>query len=574
MKNKISFLYIPLGLLAICLFALLPLFHFGFFTIHDDEQIARLQQMYVILSQGQIPPRWVPDLGFGFGYPLFIFYPPLVYYVGALFHLIGFSFINATKLVIGLGFILSAATMFVWVKKHYGNLAALFAAILYTYAPYHSVDIYVRGALSEFFSWIWIPAIFWSMDMLFEKFEKKYIMLFAVFYALLMLSHTLVMLQFAPIFGIYAIFLFFGKRKEIRKKLISLSIALLLGLGLSAYFWIPSLVEKGYTMVDSILTTQLANYAIHFVCPIQLWSGPWGYGGSVAGCVDGLSFQLGKIQAIVAGLGILLSLFFVIKKKRYVPSAVAFIFLFSLFMTLPYSKFIWDSVKPFWYIQFPWRYLLFTSVASAFLGGFILYVVQKKFGFYGAVGLAILLSALAVFQVRNYFQPQTYLPVSDSYYTSKEAIQWHVSGLSYEYVPKEVATRLSPLNTTELAITRAELPKASFSIVSGKMQVKEEENISQLKKYAVNVYNTKTSQAVLQINTYNFPGWKVYANGKLITQRLKNRLDVIRFQLPPGAYRITVEFTDTPIRLFAVVISSISVFLLLGLLVWRKTYKI
>ena len=62
---------ISVGIFAICLFALLPLFHAGFFTIHDDEQIGRLQQMFLVISQGQIPPRWMPDLGFGFGVLLY-----------------------------------------------------------------------------------------------------------------------------------------------------------------------------------------------------------------------------------------------------------------------------------------------------------------------------------------------------------------------------------------------------------------------------------------------------------------------------------------------------------------------
>lgn len=574
MKNKIALITIFLILFVVCLFALLPLFHVGFFTIHDDEQIGRLQQMFLVLSQGQIPPRWIPDLGFGYGYPLFNFYPPLVYYVGSLFHVIGFSYINATKMVIALGFLLSAATMYMWVKKQYGVIAGLFAAFLYTYAPYHSVDIYVRGALSEFFSWIFIPAIFWSMDQLFETNKKKYIVLFAIFYALLMLSHTLVMLQFAPIFGIYALFLLFSNRKDIKRKIISLSFALLLGLGLSAYFWLPSIAEKSYTMVDSILTTQLANYAIHFVCPIQLWSGPWGYGGSVAGCVDGLSFQLGKIQTIVAALGILFS-FYYVKKKKNLPITVSAVFLFSLFMTLPYSKFIWDKVSPFWYIQFPWRYLLFTAVGSAFLGGVMISFVQKKFGIYSAIGIVLVLSGLAIFQVRNYFQPQKYLPVSDNYYTSKEALQWYVSHLSYEYVPKQVATRLSALDTTKLLIGKSDLPKQSYQPISGSITVHEEENIATLKKYAVTVYNTKTSKgAVLQINTYNFPGWQVMVDGKVVTSRIINPLDLIRFPLSEGNHVVTVQFVNTPIRLFANIVTILSLFTVVGLLFVKKFKKI
>src|SRR5258706_9180913 len=106
MSKIILFVLIPVALFAICLFAIFPLFHTGLFSMHDDEQVARLYEMYLVISNAQIPPRWVPDLGFGFGFPLFNFYPPLVYYLGSLFHLLGFSFITSTKIVMGLGFLL------------------------------------------------------------------------------------------------------------------------------------------------------------------------------------------------------------------------------------------------------------------------------------------------------------------------------------------------------------------------------------------------------------------------------------------------------------------------------------
>lgn len=57
--------------------AIAPLFHKGFFTMHDDQQVVRLYEMDQALAAGQFPARWIANLGFGFGYPLFIFYPPL-----------------------------------------------------------------------------------------------------------------------------------------------------------------------------------------------------------------------------------------------------------------------------------------------------------------------------------------------------------------------------------------------------------------------------------------------------------------------------------------------------------------
>ncbi len=576
MKNRLLiWLLIACGVLAICSFAVIPLFHAGLFTMHDDEQVARLQQMYLVISQGQIPPRWIPDLGFGFGYPLFNFYPPLVYYVGSLIHFLGFSFIDSTKIVFGLGFVLAALAMFLWVRKHYGIIPGLFAAILYTYAPYHSVDSYVRGALSEFFSWIFIPLILLAIDLLIEKKEKKYIVLLGILFGLLMLSHTLVMLQFGPLLLVYLGFLFFQKRNRNFTMLMQLLLGLGLGLGLTAYFWLPSILEKQYTLVDAILTKELASYAIHFVCPIQLWSGIWGYGGSAAGCLDGLSFQIGKVQTIIGSLGVILSILFLFKRRLLVSIGSAVLFLCSIFLVLPYSKFLWDVATPFWYIQFPWRYLLFVAVFSAFLGGFVLFLVQKRFGTVIAIVLGLSLSLVAVFQVRNYFQPQAYRMVTDKDMVSLEELQVHVSGLSYEYVPKEEPTMLSPQKTTELVLpTYGGVDSSSYGYPPSNMKVVEVENKSYLKKYIVRVYNTKLyNSAIFQVNTFIFPGWTVYVDGKEQKKLIDNYFHVIQVELPAGRHEVTVKFNNTPIRVIASGISLVTIGILMTCLFLFKRKK-
>src|SRR5205085_2001923 len=74
--------------------------------------------------------------------------------------------------------------------------------------------------------------------------------------------------------------------------------SVVLAMGVAAYFWIPALLEKKYTMVN-LLVTELAHYSIHFVAPIQFWYSPWGYGGSTFGLNDGLSFQIGKAHLLL-----------------------------------------------------------------------------------------------------------------------------------------------------------------------------------------------------------------------------------------------------------------------------------
>jgi hypothetical protein len=557
--------------------AVISLFHFGFFPMHDDEQIARLQQITIAINNWQIPPRWIPDLGFGYGFPLFNFYPPLIYYLGYLFHLVGFSFISSMKLVMGLGFMLSAFFMFLWTRKHYGVLAGIFAALLYTYVPYHAVDLYVRGAFSEFFSFVWIPAVFWAFDRLSEKKTLGNAILAGIFLSLVIITHNLVFIQFIPFFAVYLIYLLFVERKNIKKVLSLFIFSVVSSIGLTLYFTLPSLLEKQYTLVDKILTGELANYKLYFVCPIQFLNSPWGYGGSIPGCVDGLTFQIGKIQLLVSILALVFIMFFIAFRKTTLfnnlklPIVALILFVFSLFIATSYSENIWNVIQPLSYVQFPWRFLLFTAVFSSFLGGFVIAVLQKYLNKFVLLLVLILLSGACLYSVRLDYKPSSYLSVTDSFYTSKQDLQWRVSRLSYEYVPKGVATKLSDLGTTVLDISEKDLPKKSFEVVFGKMNVNEQTNIPQYKKYAVQVINP----GQFRINTFSFPGWTVLVDGKKVKYNDDNKFKLITVTLAKGDHDVRVVFKNTLVRTIGDLVScgTVLVLMILGIILIIKKKK-
>ena len=117
-------IYLILAVL-ITVIAILPLFHSGFFPIHDDEQIGRLYELNYSLESLHIPPRISQNLGFGYGYPFFNFYPSFVYYVAEIFLVLGFGYIASIKLMIGVGFIFSSVFMYLFSRKYVGDLGGL-----------------------------------------------------------------------------------------------------------------------------------------------------------------------------------------------------------------------------------------------------------------------------------------------------------------------------------------------------------------------------------------------------------------------------------------------------------------
>ena len=89
----------------------------GYFSMHDDMQSIRQMKMDQCLADLQFPCRWSLDLGYGYGYPLFNYYPPLPYLIGQPFLWLGFQYVDVVKIVGVLGFMAAALLCICWEKS-------------------------------------------------------------------------------------------------------------------------------------------------------------------------------------------------------------------------------------------------------------------------------------------------------------------------------------------------------------------------------------------------------------------------------------------------------------------------
>lgn len=568
-KNIVSLAIISFVSVAISLAFLKT----GLYTIHDDQQIARLFLFDQSLFTGQFPPRWVDHLGFGFGYPLFLFYPPFVYIIGEMFHLLGFGFITSTKLVFFSSILFSGIAMYIFAKEHFGKLAGLVGAIFYILAPYRALDIYVRGALAESFSFVWLPLILWSFYKLEKTKNNIYILLSSTFLALLMITHNLVFLPFALILSTYLFFQIILSTHKVKSVLLYL-FSIVFALCLSAFFWIPSILEKKYTLVDQILLTELADFKIHFVYPQQLWNWPWGFGGSARGLIDGISFKIGKIHTITSFAAFLLSLFMLVNNKfkpnkKILLVVISFLlFLFSAIMTTFYSEFIWYLIPQLAYLQFPWRFLIFTSVFSSLLAAAFIYQLKLPILRLIVSGIFFLLLIIPNFKL---FKPQFYRQnLTDQKATSEHELNWFVSSSSFEYIPKGIELHKSNLGTSFPNITENDIPKTKIESIGSPATI----NILESNPGKLLFTTNSQSATTLKVNVFNFPGWQAKIDGQKTEISDDNKLKLITLNISEGAHQISLEFKNTKNRTFANTISLFSLLLLLVLTIkkWMKQF--
>lgn len=403
--------------LLLSFWAIKPLFTPGFFPIHDDTQVARVFEMGKALKSGMFPVRWVADLGYGYGYPIFNFYAPLAYYFGGFLTLAGFDALLATKIMIGIGVVLAGIFMYFLARNLWGEIGGVVTAIFYMYAPYHAVNIYVRGAIGELWGYAFLPLVFYGL--------WKFPLIGSIGFAGVILSHNLTALMAMPFLVIFA--LFHSKRYTLY--------AIFLGLLLSAFYWLPALFEMKYTNVTSQIGGG-ANFRDHFVCIQQLWDSPWGFGGSIKGCLDGLSFKIGKLHIITSIFSFLMALFFIRRIVWFLFGG----FLISIFLMTEISKDLWEAIPLMAFLQYPWRFLLLASFFSSVLAGSLAWLIREQKLRYTYVGTILLL--LLFFNIKL-FQPQTILHKTYLDYTNEYALKWTASKISDEYLPVNVKLPIS-----------------------------------------------------------------------------------------------------------------------------------
>jgi len=244
-------------LLLLALFSIFitwPLFLPGYFPHHDDLQVMRILEMRKCFEDGQIPCRWIPDMGLGYGFPLFNYYSVLPYVVGALLSY-PLGFIGAAKALFFIPLFLGGFSMYFLLKELFkGQMAAFFGAVLFLFAPYRAVDSYVRGAISESFAIAIVPLVFLFSLKLIRIRSLKNLLLTAIFLGLFLLCHNIMSLFFMPFLILWIIFwMWHEKRFPIKHIFVSI----LLGVGLAAFFILPAFLEKNLVHIDTLTQTNL-----------------------------------------------------------------------------------------------------------------------------------------------------------------------------------------------------------------------------------------------------------------------------------------------------------------------------
>jgi len=506
---------------------------------HDSlEYPPRLTEFAKVIGDLQLPPVWAPDLGAGHGQPLFEFAPPLIYIAALPFFEAGFSLANSLQFGMAILFALGAIAIFLIGRKlAFSQVASIGAAAAWLFAPYQTLDIFVCARFAESSAIAVAPIALLGLLNALQRPTIMNLALGSFAMALVPLAHNAIALLMFPAFA--AIVAVRAITSDNRLKVGGAGAAVIVGgLGLSAFFWVPALLEKDLVKTDLLLVGVLhwTNYIIH---PSQLIWSPWGWGYASRGPTNGISYSLGLVHIALAAVGLVIA-FRASSRARCLDAIVfAAAAIVGALLATDLTWGIWERVGTLQYLVYPWRTLCLPALFMSLLALYAFERIGPK-ATWGAIAALVLLNVL-------HTTPKQILTFDDAYFYPESIAQRGINtSTREEYEPRTVLSRPS-------------FESVSLKGVSSKPVVTQLTNRSNRQSFKVD----SGQPALMQDSLFDYLGWRVLVDDREVPTSPALVSGQITFSVPAGTHKVLVELRPTRIRAWSLYISLGSVVLLI-----------
>lgn len=571
--------------LLLSVFAVAPLLRPGYFWgAHDARHnVFFVLQYNLTWDEGILFPRWSPDWAFGYGYPFFNIYAPGATFLATLlYRFLPLSYEAAVEGLFIVSILLSAGSMWFFVREVWGDEAALVAGVAWVYVPYHLVDIYVRAAMAESLALAVLPLALWGARRAVLQPTPGAIVLAALGYAAVHLSSNLVALLFSPVLAAYIAVLALrrvpaGVARRTRlmawvRALVAPGLGLGLGLALAAFFVLPALTEARYVNQEQWFGGYY-DFHDHFVYVAQLFDPRWGFGISVPGPDDALSYQLGLVFLVLAVLAARYGL------RRGYPHRLETAFWLGVlvvgaWLTTAAATWAWDNVPLVAAAQFPWRYLTLAALALAVLAPVVLTIGPQE----RAIPVraeALVLAGLLILGSAAYLRVEV-IPPPPGGATLAGLMEFERSAdeMTGVTITAQAIPTWSPLADLHMA-GQPITTQVDYSRVPQDETLAVHAREHTVTREVVWVHAGRKGLRVPFLRQW-YPGWtaRLYdpdtgvlrARIPLTPEHTYPPYGLIEVPVPPGDHILELRFEDTPVRRLGETISLLAVLVVGGLL--------
>ncbi len=622
--------------LLLCSLALWPLLYRPGLPNGSDVlyHVYRAAEMDRTWANGVLFPRWAEAFYTGYGSPVFHYYAGMTYYLTSLLtRLTGADALNSLRILIALGVLAKGAGMYWFMRGRAGKLAGALSALVYVYSPYILfTEPYARGDYPEFLAFALLPFLFWRFDRLVQTGRARDFLIAALLQAALILTHNLMALVLTGLLGAWLVW---GALRSITHKPLFRGyglafLALVVGMGLAGFFWLPVLLESSEVHLENLTGVALLDYRNFFIPLADLLEpNPTIDAGAINGLL--VNLRLGVATWVLALTGIIGVAFITLRHRilsrqnpqpsdtaqsppsdssriAHYSSLVTFFALFAaamIFLMLPASAGVWEAIRPLSYLQFPWRFLGPVSFCLAALAGMnavflnalaaaddsspafnppadnakrALHVgkrgkISLVFGDFWTAFIAAILLAVVIHQALPalYVAEWTHETVDTSVAAYQAAeVQGLQRGTTFtnEYLPKTVI--YEPGATPRLLEDYADgypVNKAHLEILPLGVTVEVLEHGPQHDRWRVQAGEPFT----LEVLTFYFAGWTAEIAGQPVPITPSDPHGLITLPVPAGEHIVHVYLGSTPPRDVGVLLSVGAVLLLAVIIFWRRS---
>ena len=503
-----------LALAVLWILAMRPMFNGNLIDGHEALNYPpRLAEMGRALTD-QFPPVWAPDLASGHGLPLFEFTAPLLYFVAVPIFRAGFQIANSLQFALAIMFASGTLAMYRVARRYGGSrVTAIAVTAGWLFSPYMLFDLYVRAAMAEAAALALLPLALYGMLLALDKASIQAVCFGAFTVALAMLASSSVAVLFVLV--LLALVLARGiLSRAPAMNVLAGGLALLGGLALSAFFWLPALMERNFVK------------NVPAIAP--------GYN---------TLFFLRGIPLLLLGLsGFALLLANGMKENRSDRRQLVDMTVFAIAsMGGAFLALIWESQSSSLFLP------------ALFLPLLALYAFER-------IGVRPAIAVLVGLVLINlaYTQPKGIQTFDDAYYSGVLIAQKEIKATAgEEYEPGTVhgrpafdSTLLKGVDSTPVVTTLAVNPTSqSFKVDA-------------------------TGPALMQDSTFDYPGWTVLVDDRKVATSQKADSGQITFNVPAGTHNVLVELRPTPIRRRSYYVSLAAAALMVLLMAWALvTYR-
>ena len=233
----------------------------GISTFNNSEHyVYRTADYAEAFKDGHLYPRWSPHSIGGYGAEVPNYYPPGAAYTAAIIEVLFTNdSIAAVRLTYAISFLIAGSMVYAFVKQHTNALSAIFASLLYIFSPFVALAVpHVQGDLGLAFSIAFLPMFLWAINRLMMRNHILDYVLIASVCAAIIITKPIMLIQ-AVLLAIVLFAVYFQRQAEWRKLGLTLS-AIIAGIGLAAFYWMPALLERGFVKWSKPLLNAPENH--------------------------------------------------------------------------------------------------------------------------------------------------------------------------------------------------------------------------------------------------------------------------------------------------------------------------